>query len=377
MELMRRFEERSQKKSPTDRLTPTDKIPLGLNLSVGDQKLSAFFPVFIRRGRLIAVALLWSIFLSESMFAQQETVYMSVRSTRKTRLHASDNPLIGLFLSRDAGATWEHKGWCDQIKVFYTEAGADGTTWSACGNGVLRSTDAGATWKITSGWEVTEVLKVKVDPGNPAVIYAATAYGIFKTTDKGKAWQEKNIGLQSTFVSDIVVDKSNSARLLAATEGGIYLSAHRGDRWALAALKGKGVRTIVQDQNHHRTFWAGTEDNGVYRSDDDGETWQSFTHGAPLVTVYAIAVDPKNSNTIYLGTHESGVYRSDDGGKSWQQKIVGMKNLVVHALAILPSNPKTIFAGTINGGLYRSADGGETWEFNSQEDGQVWGLSIK
>jgi hypothetical protein len=50
---------------------------------------------------------------------------------------------------------------------------------------------------------------------------------------------------------------------------------------------------------------------------------------------------------------------------------------VVHALAVLPSNPKIIFAGTINGGLYRSVDGGEAWEFNSQEEGQVWGLSIK
>src|SRR5512145_1281714 len=97
----------------------------------------------------------------ETAFTQQETIYMSVRSSSKTRLGVSDNPTIGLFVSRDAGATWEHHGWRDQIKVFYTEAGSDGTIWSACGNGVLRSTDGGATWKITTGWEVTEALKVK------------------------------------------------------------------------------------------------------------------------------------------------------------------------------------------------------------------------
>ncbi|MDZ7313007.1 MAG: hypothetical protein ONB45_17205 [candidate division KSB1 bacterium] len=315
--------------------------------------------------------------MSETALAQPETIYMSVRSSRKTRLGVSDNPTIGLFVSRNAGTTWEHKGWRDQIKVFYTEAGANGTIWSACGNGVLRSTDAGATWKITTGWEVTEALKVRVDSSHSATVYAATAYGIFKTTDGGRTWQEKNRGLRNTFVSDLVIDRANCARLLAATEDGIYVSTHRGERWALAGLKGKGIRTIVQDPTRAKIFWAGTEDDGVFRSDDGGETWQPFNHGAQLVTVYTIAIDPKNPDTIYLGTHEGGVYRSDDGGKSWQQKITGLKNLVVHALAILPSNPKIVFAGTINGGLYRSTDGGETWEFNSQEDGQVWGLSVR
>jgi len=325
----------------------------------------------------IAAGLLLVVLLNEFAFAQPETIYMAVRSSRQTRLNVSDNPTIGLFLSRDAGATWEHKGWRDQIKVFYAEAGVDGTLWSACGNGVLRSTDGGATWKITTGWEVTEVLKVKVDPRDPDVVYAATAYGIFKTANKGKSWQAKNKGLDNTFVSDIVIDRTNSARLLVATEGGIYISTHKGESWAPAALRGKGVRTIVQDPLRTKRFWAGTEDDGVFLSNKKGERWQPANHNAGLTTVYAIAIDPENSNTIYLGTHEGGVYRSTDGGKSWQQRSNGMNNLVVHAVAILPSNPKTIFAGTINGGLYRSTNGGETWQFNSQPEGQVWGLSIK
>lgn len=325
----------------------------------------------------MAAGLLLFVLLNELVFAQPEMIYMSVRSSRQTRLNVSDNPTIGLFLSRDGGATWEHKGWRDQIKVFYTAAGPDGTLWSACGNGVLRSTDGGATWTITTGWEATEVLKVKVDPRDPEVVYAATAYGIFKTSDKGQSWQAKNKGLDNTFVSDLVIDRTNSARLLAATEGGIYISTHKGESWAPAALRGKGVRTIVQDPLRAKRFWAGTEDDGVFLSDKKGERWQPANNGARLITVYAIAIDPKNSNLIYLGTHEGGVYRSTDGGKSWKPRNNGLQNIVVHALTILPSNTKIIFAGTINGGLYRSTNGGETWEFNSQPDGQVWGLSIK
>lgn len=330
-----------------------------------------------RRLLKFLVLFFFTTLLNEPVISQTETIYMSVRSSRQTRLNASDNPTIGLFLSRDGGTTWEHRGWRDQIKVFYAEAGADGTLWSACGNGVLRSTDGGVTWKITTDWEVTEVLKVKVDPRDPEVVYAATAYGIFKTSDKGKSWQAKNKGLNNTFVSDLVIDRANTARLLAATEGGIYISTHKGESWAPAALRGKGVRTIVQDPLRAKRFWAGTEDDGVFFSDKKGERWQPANHNASLTTVYAIAIDPKNSNLIFIGTHEGGVYRSTDGGKSWKPRNDGLKNTVVHALTILPSNAQIIFAGTINGGLYRSTNGGETWEFNSQPDGQVWGLSIK
>jgi photosystem II stability/assembly factor-like uncharacterized protein len=328
------------------------------------------------RKKILALGSLAAL-MGEPAAADPETLYMSIRSSRRTRLPGSAVPIVGLFVSRDAGRTWEHRGWRDHIKVFYTEAGPDGTLWSACGNGVLRSTDGGATWKITTGWEVTEALKVEVDPGDPKVVYAATAYGVFRSSDRGETWLERNRGLGSTFASDIVVDRANRDRLLVATEGGIYASARRGERWVPAGLEGKGVRTLAQDPVRARIFWAGTEDDGVYRSEDGGGSWRAYNHGAPLVTVYAIAVHPGNPDRVYLGTHEGGVYRSDDGGRSWRPKTAGLGQTVVHALAILPSDPDIVFAGTINGGLYRSGDGGETWEFNSQDEGQVWGLSVK
>ena len=77
-------------------------------------------------------------------------------------------PVIGLFVSTDAGRTWEHRGWREYIRMFYTEAGPDGVLWSACGNGVLRSKDDGATWRVTTGSDVTEVLRLSVDRRNAA-----------------------------------------------------------------------------------------------------------------------------------------------------------------------------------------------------------------
>lgn len=324
---------------------------------------------------ILIIVLVWG--WSDSLLARQDTLYMSVLNSRKHRLGALANPTVGLFVSTDAGATWKHRGWTGYIRTFYTEAGPDGVLWSACGNGVLRSKDKGVSWRITTGWEITEVLKVKVNPSKPSVVYAATAYGVFRTEDSGETWKEGNIGFSKPFVADIVLDGSNTNRLLAASEDGVYLSTNAGKRWQLTGLKGKGVRTILQHPKEKNMFFAGTEEDGFFFSSDGGKTWQQSNRGLTQVTVYTIACDRSNAEVLYIGTHGGGVYRSSDRGKSWRQIIKGLDNLVVHALLVLPSNPSILFAATLNGGLFKSTDRGEHWSFNSQEEGQVWGLSAR
>ena len=309
--------------------------------------------------------------------AQQHTLYMSILSSHKHRLGAADNPLVGLFVSTNMGDTWTHRGWREYIRIFYSEVGPDGTIWSACGNGALRSTDNGLTWKVTTGWQVTEVLKVRVDPLHARRVYAATAYGVFRSTDLGDTWVEKNSGLRRPFTSDICIDRARTTTLFAATEEGIFKSTDSGDHWALAGLRGLSVRTIVQNPDQSTSFLAGTEDDGVFFSNDGGATWTQKIAGLAHKTVYAIAVDPARPSRILLGTHGGGVYRSTDGGESWVQSSNGLNNPDVHAVVIVPSRTDTVFAGTLNGGLFRSTNGGESWEFNSQEEAQVWGLFIR
>ena len=315
--------------------------------------------------------------LAESALARQDTLYMSVLNSRKHRLGALDNPTVGLFVSPDGGATWQHKGWTGYIRTFYTEGGRDGVLWSACGNGVLRSSDSGLTWRITTGWEITEVLRVKVDPENPSIVYAATAYGIFRSENSGETWVRKNSGFLKPFVSDVVIDRSDTRRLLAASEDGVYGSTDSGKSWKRVGLSGKGVRTIVQNAKTPNVFYAGTEDNGFFLSSNGGKSWAMSNRGLTNPTVYTIACDPSNAGTLYVGTHGGGVYRSVDGGKQWHPTNNGLTNPVVHAIAILPSHPSVVFAGTLNGGLFRSTDGGEHWTFNSQEEAQVWGLWVQ
>lgn len=314
--------------------------------------------------------------LARCASAQEETLYMAVLSSHAHLWNNPQNPMIGLFLSSDRGATWEHRGWREYVRTFYSEEASDGTIWSACGNGVMRSTDRGATWRVTTGWEVTEVLKVRSDPPNPARVVAATAYGIFRSTDHGETWEQKISGLGKPFTSDVWIDRTDGKRMLAATEHGVFVSTDGGDSWTPAGLKGKGIRCIVQDPLVVKRFWVGTEDDGLFLSEDGGRRWMPRSDGLNHRTVYSIWCDPAAQGVLYLGTHGGGVYGTTDGGKSWKQCATGLTTLDVHAVAGIPGSPDVLFAGTLNGGLFRSTDMGMTWEFNSQREGQVWGLSV-
>jgi ligand-binding sensor domain-containing protein len=68
---------------------------------------------------------------------------------------------------------------------------------------------------------------------------------------------------------------------------------------------------------------------------------------------------------VLAGTTE-GVYGSEDSGQSWQPLGHDSLNLTVMALARGATEPRKIYAGTEHGGLFLSSDGGEHW--------QPWGL---
>jgi photosystem II stability/assembly factor-like uncharacterized protein len=316
-------------------------------------------------------------FFTDVAVTQREAIYMAVLSSFHPKDKDDSTPAAGLFVSTDQGHTWQHRGWSEYIRNFYSEEGSDGTIWSACGNGVLRSTDAGKTWRITTDWRVTEVLKVKAAETEPSVVFASSAYGIFRSTDKGASWEKKVLGMRRPYSGDVCIDRTNPRHVLAATEEGAYLSKDGGEHWVAAKLAVKGVRVVVQDPHDAKRFWLGTEEDGVFCSQDGGQRWEQRSTGLDHRTVCTIAVHPKKQDCLYAGTYGGGVYLSTDGGTHWEKRSRGLTDLQVHALVVLPSDPRVVLAGTLNKGLFRSTDAGETWQFNSHDDSQVWGLSVR
>src|SRR2546423_8062751 len=93
---------------------------------------------------------------------------------------------------------------------------------------------------------------------------------------------------------------------------------------------------------------------GIARVSDDGT--ELAAEGAD---VRAVAVDPRAPERVLAGTQGDGVLRSDDGGRSWRPS--GLDGRIVKALA-MSATPGTVYAGTKPPALFRSRDGGQTWD---------------
>jgi photosystem II stability/assembly factor-like uncharacterized protein/DNA-binding beta-propeller fold protein YncE len=108
----------------------------------------------------------------------------------------------------------------------------------------------------------------------------------------------------------------------------------------------------------------------LYRSDDEGRSWQRINNGLPLRGVQELAVSPDFAHdetlfTALFATDEGlGIWQSSDGGRSWRMASRGLGDLAVGDLAISPNfaSDQTLFATARRGGLYRSTDGGQTWQ---------------
>jgi photosystem II stability/assembly factor-like uncharacterized protein len=289
------------------------------------------------------------------------------------------NRRAGVYYGVGKDTTWQHTGWKNirafDIKVV-PEPNGD-AIHLACGNGLLRTMNNGAYWRITTSWEVTEVLQVQLDPTNPNVIYISGAYGLWKSTDGTATWQKKVKGLKDTFVSALLVDRANPNVVFAGTETGLYRSNNGGETWSAFGgntLKGKGIRRLVQSPLRPNVLALGTEDDGVFLSYDSGKTWKQMSDGLNHLTVYAIAFDPQDDSILYAGGFQSGVYKTTDGGKSWTQSTDGLTILNIHSLVVHLKESNIVFCGTVGKGVFRSSVGGKTWQYWGLDGAEVWNM---
>jgi len=127
------------------------------------------------------------------------------------------------------------------------------------------------------------------------------------------------------------------------------------------------VYCIVEGQG--ATLFVGTH-QGVFRSDDGGETWTDMKVPAEDRPIYSLLVHPGAPDTLYAGSDPAAIFRSTDGGASWQRlatvqpegAITGCFPVRVLKMAIDPNDTDHIYAALEVGGVIRSLDGGESWD---------------
>jgi photosystem II stability/assembly factor-like uncharacterized protein len=124
---------------------------------------------------------------------------------------------------------------------------------------------------------------------------------------------------------------------------------------------------------HPELVYAGIFKDGLYRTDNAGETWTKVFDGL----VRSVAADPGDDSVVYVGTEPIQLFRSDDRGARWEQ-LEGLGDLpeevkqrwwfpvaphIGHVLNIFihPADTRIIYLCLEHGGIVRSLDRGETW----------------
>ncbi|MDW8052591.1 MAG: hypothetical protein RMJ83_08955, partial [Armatimonadota bacterium] len=144
-----------------------------------------------------------------------------------------------------------------------------------------------------------------------------------------------------------------------------------------ASVSGR-VNAVAYDPVNPNVYYVGAPQGGVWKTTDGGQTWQPLSDGWRFLQVSCIAIHPTNSSIIYVGTGDfqgwmrpfsQGVMRSLDGGQTWQSLGATLfGNRCVSDIIIDPENPNIVTVCTgwgpyqnVAGDIWRSTDGGNTW----------------
>lgn len=281
---------------------------------------------------------------------------------------------------------------------------------------LLRSTDGGNTWELifqhplVKGGGVSNrhgFKAIAYAPSDPNVIYAGMrkgrrtidgnfyvgpSFGIYKSVDGGKTWEEKNHGLEDADknVNDIVVHPDNPDIAYVATwRDGIFKTIDGGESWLAInnGLLSLDVRSLTIDSENPDVVYAGlAEGVGIFKTSNGGELWEAINAGIrvecpsflqrvgqvqpgvslvkpkraiggeyysiPWTNIGSIVIDPVEPQILYTADHHLGVYISTDGGVSWTPINEGLSTKAVTALA-LSADGRVLYAATSGEGVFR------------------------
>jgi hypothetical protein len=332
----------------------------------------------------------------------------------------------GLFLARsdDGRASWRVSEPHFAMTAVYSvaidqRAGSPrllaGMTSSHFGPSISTSDDLGQSWQESqrapvafperTGAALAQVWQLAPGPADqPNLVYAGTQpSALFVSEDRGESftlvdglWDHPHrpdwgAGFGGQAVHTVLPHPTDPTRLLVAmSTGGVYRSADAGASWfpSNTGIKayflpdpfpefGQCVHKVARDaanpdrlyaQNHH----------GVYRSDDDGGSWESIADGLPSDFGFAMVAHHRRAGVIYGFPVEAdavrfppdrhfAVYRSVDAGATWAACHDGLPAepyypiVLRDAMCADDGDPAGVYVGTRSGDVFASRDEGDSW----------------
>jgi photosystem II stability/assembly factor-like uncharacterized protein len=258
----------------------------------------------------------------------------------------------------------------------------------AAGGGLWKSTDNGSSWVTTTDeLPSLSVSGIAVYPLDPSIVVIATGYGtnnsyrfdgvgILKSTDGGVTFQETGFSVGITAGFHALNANPITGTLLAGSRDGLWRSDDAGDTWTEVRTGDDYYDVQWKPGDASRVYTVkgdGSSGNNVKVSTDDGLTWAKAGTGQPpsfTIGKSKVAVSPSSPSTVYAvfgsidGSGTTGVYRSTDDGGTWTAQntdsgLLGGQTWFTMSLVVDPDDPNTVMTGGVP--LMRSLDGGQTF----------------
>ena len=319
-------------------------------------------------------------------------------------------PIGGLWKTTSGGVTWfqifdqfQNVDSIGAVQVAPSDpnivyVGTGDSVQGPSGDGMYKSTDAGKTFVHIGLEETTKINKIVVDPKDPNIVIVSTqgdathnGRGIYRTTDGGKTWENTLRPENANGTRDVeyAFDKPNvifaTSQGLAAdlaadgrlTQGpngtALYKSTDEGKTWkkidTLPPYTGRISVAIAMHTDGKRIYVIGNPpqpggSSGLYRSDDQGATWQHMAVGDTRIGngqggySSGVWVDSQNPDILYVVT--TYVTQSKDGGKTFNVFKGAPGGEDPHDIWIDPTNGDRMLFGFDQGPAV-TLDGGQTW----------------
>jgi len=159
-------------------------------------------------------------------------------------------------------------------------------------------------------------------------------------------------------------------------------SPYRSLSWSYVGptnISGRSTDTAVADKNGQRRIYAAYATSGIWKTDDNGTTWQAIWEHMASTSIGDIAVAPSNPDIVWVGTGEAnifrasmagvGLYKSTDAGATWQH--MGLSDTQTIARIIVhPANPDIVYVAATGHewtdnetrGVFKTTNGGKSWD---------------